>query len=261
MKIRHHDIIEIDLGPLTSTIMKRARWRGQDEFPSSQLWADEFEKVVSFAEVQGQFESYLGDLTASATQRDSAIAELRVAFYFHRNQFKIAGWRPIGSASKEGEFLVRGPSGVDTFVEVKSPGWEGELSEEERKAGRTKQPKHINAEVRWVAPWKRMQFAVNKAYEKFSPDIPNLLVIVDDLFWGFQHSPERHAGEGLYSTYHCGSFTNSAYSNLGGVGIFWVESNSKGIWYEMKLFLNPNARSPLPYDMGEAFHGRVLSMS
>ena len=45
MKIRHHDIIEIDLGPLTSTVMKRARCRGQNEFPSSQRLADEVNDV------------------------------------------------------------------------------------------------------------------------------------------------------------------------------------------------------------------------
>ncbi|MFX0202348.1 MAG: hypothetical protein ACFFCW_40090 [Candidatus Hodarchaeota archaeon] len=258
MKIRHHDIVEIDLGPLASTVMNRARWRGQDEFPSSQLLANEIERVLSFAEVQGQFGLYLGDLTASATQRDSAIAELRVAFYFHRNQFSIAEWRPIGLSSKEGEFLVRGPSGMDTFIEVKSPGWEGELEEEERKAGRTKQPKYINAEVRSTAPWERIQFAVNKAYKKFSPDIPNLLVIVDDLFWPLRYRPEMHIGQSLYSTYHGGSFTNSVYANLSGVGIFWVEDNSKEIWYEMMLFLNPYAHNPLPCDMQEAFRGQAL---
>ncbi|MBW1795635.1 MAG: hypothetical protein JRJ38_14600 [Deltaproteobacteria bacterium] len=189
MKTKIHKT-EITLGPLTSTVIDRARWAGEDDFPSSQLWADEIEKVLNFAKIQGQFEHYLSALSASTSQRDSAIAELRVAFFFHRNQFDIVRWKPIGQHLKQGEFLVRGPSYVDTFVEVKSPGWEGQLSDAELKAGRTKQPKYLNADFRSIASWERIQFAIDKAYEKFSPDKPNLLVIVDDLFINLKYNTE-----------------------------------------------------------------------
>src|SRR2546426_4035945 len=91
---------EIDLGPLTSRLRDQARWVGQDQFPSSQLWADELEKVLSFSAAQGVFDRYSGDLTASRNQRDSALAELRVAFYLDRNQFRIVEWKPVGLPPK-----------------------------------------------------------------------------------------------------------------------------------------------------------------
>jgi hypothetical protein len=144
------------------------------------------------------------------------------------------------------------------FVEVKSPGWEGELSDTERAAGRTRRPKYLHAEARAIAPWERIQFAVKKAYKKFSSDRPNLLVIADDLFVSLQHGTELHVGQALYGTLDGGCFTNSTYENIGGVGIFWVEQNDREIWYEMRLFINPYAlrSTSLPTDMQLAFRGQ-----
>jgi hypothetical protein len=249
--------IEIDLGSLTSLVRDRAKWIGEDQFPSSHLWADEVERILSFAMAQGVFERYLGDLTGSKSQRDSALAELRVAFYFHRNQFHVSSWKPVGLPPKEGEFLIHGPSGVSTFVEVKSPGWEGELSVAERNAGRTKQPKHINAEARAISPWERIQFAVDKAYGKFLSTQPNLLVVADDLFVSLQHGTEMHAGLALYASHKAGRFVDHSFENLGGVGIFWVENNLKQVTYDMRLFLNPFSRisTTLPEDLRKAFKG------
>ena len=248
----------VKLGVLTSTIMDRAEWRGEDEFPSSQLWSDEVERVLSFAHSQEQFGRYLPDLRGRRSQRDSALAELRVAFYFHRNQFRVTTWKPKGANRNEGEFRVCGPSGINVFVEVKSPGWEGELSDAERNAGRTRKPKYLHAEGRAIAPWERIQFSVKKAYKKFSSDSPNLLVIADDLFVSLQHGTELHVGQALYGKLHSGCFADSTYENAGGVRIFWINQNDCEIWYEMKLFLNPNALQDtrLPTDVQLAFYGQ-----
>ena len=248
----------VEFGVLTSTMMDLADWRGKDEFPSSQLWADEIERVFSFAHSQEQFGRYLPVLRSPISQRDSALAELRVAFYFHRNQFRVTAWNPIGANRNEGEFFVSGPSGTNVFVEVKSPGWEGELSDAERASGRTRKPKYLHAEARAIAPWERIQFAVNKAYKKFSSYTPNLLVIADNLFVSLQHGTELHVGQALYGKRDGGCFTDSSYENIGGVGIFWVEQNDREIWYEMKLFLNPyvSLQVTLPSDMQLAFHGQ-----
>ena len=64
-------------------------------------------------------------------------------------------------------------------------------------------------------------------------------------------------GMALYDTGTSGCFTNQAYENLGGVGIFWVENDGRQIWYEMKLFLNPHALRSimLPDDVRLGFHG------
>jgi hypothetical protein len=248
---------EIDLGPLTSCLRDQARWVSEDWFPSSQLWADEIERVLSFSGAEGVFDRYLGDLTASRNQRDSALAELRVAFCLDRNQFRIVEWKPVGLPPKEGEFLIQGPSGRQIFVEVKSPGWQGELSDAERTAGRTRQPKYINGEGRAIAPWERLQFAVNKAYEKLLPTQPNLLVVADDLFVGLQRGTDIHANLALYASSHNGHFINQSFEKLGGLGIFWIENNSREIWYELKLYLNPYSlgATRLPEDFRRVFNG------
>ncbi len=248
---------DVRLGTLTSTIMDGAQWRGEDEFPSSQLWSDEVERVLSFALSQEQFGQYLPHLRGRENQRVSALAELRVAFYLHRNQFKVVSWKPVGANGTEGEFSVSGPSGVALFVEVKSPGWKGELSGAERNAGRKCKPKYLHAEARSIAPWERVQFEVEKAYKKFSSDIPNLLVIADHLFVSLQHGTKLQAEMALYQKHNKGCFTDQKYQNMGGVGIFWVEINDREIWYDMRLFLNPYAlaSTALPNDMKSAFTG------
>lgn len=248
----------VRIGPLTATAMDRARWRGQNEFPSSQHLADEVERVLSFATTQAQFARYLGPLRGSKSQFDSALLELRVAFFLRRNQFEIIQWEPVGSDAHRGEYLIQGPSRVSTFVEVKSPGWEGELSTEERRAGRLRQPKDLYCEARSVAPWQSIQFAVHKAYEKFAPSTPNLLIIADDLFLSLAHSTNIHAGMALYEKHNNGCFTDEKYANLGGVGIFWIENDGRRIGYEMKLFLNPYALTStgLPADIRLGFHGK-----
>jgi DNA-directed RNA polymerase subunit RPC12/RpoP len=274
--------------------MDGAVWSGQDEFPSSQLWADEVERVLAFTVAQGQFPRYLGALRGRKNQFESALLELRVAFFLHRNSFKIVGWEPVGNGGNKGEYLVQGPSGTATFVEVKSPGWESELFEEElifeyecrdcgakfekilnsaggkvtckscqsprvakRKAGRLSEPKHLNFEARAVAPWTAIQFAVGKAYKKFASDTPNLLIIADDLFVSLQHGTDLIAGMALYEGTHA-CFVDKKYENTGGVGIFWIENDGRQIWYEMRLFLNPNAQAVtmLPDDMRLGFHGQ-----
>lgn len=248
--------VGVQLGGLTSTMMARSRWQGKSAFPSSQLFADEVEKVLNFAYCNGQYEYYLGHLCGSRSQRDSALAELRVAFYFRRNGFRITAWRPIGEGAKEGEYLLRGPTGVDAFTEVKSPGWEFELSAEEIRKGRQHQEKNLYCEARMVEPSKAVRFAIDKAYGKFAQNVPSLLVVADDLFMSLINGAQQFANMALYDMKSDGYFTNAKYENLGGIGIFSVRSSNTEIWYEMKLFLNPYAKGcALPEDITKGFHG------
>lgn len=231
----------VQLGTLTSTIRDKARWSTEDQFPSDQVWADEVERILSFTHVRGQFEHYLGRLRGNARQRISALAELRVAFFFSRNGFRVVEWEPIGANNREGEFTIRTPAGTDVFVEVKGPSWEAELSHEERACGRKQMPKYLHGEVRSVGSWIDIRSAVDKAYGKFRSDTPNLLIIADDLFVGLEHGTGLNVGLALYEPRHGGHFTNTSRENLGGVGIFYIKHNDVEVWYEMKLFLNPHA--------------------
>lgn len=251
---------EVSLGPLTMTVLNRARWKEQDHYPAYQTFADECEILLEFIQAHGQFDRYFGDLTASGRQRNAALSELRVAYYLSRNGFEIVRWKPVGLAPKEGEFLIRGPAGVEIFVEVKGPSWQSELSDEEKMTGRTKQPKQLDLEARAIAPWRAIQIAVKKAYEKLASGIPNLLVIADDLFVGLQHGTEMMASMALYEQHYKGCFTVPDYEKLGGTGIFWMDSSKDTVTYEMRLFLNPLASEPLlPDDLIEIFNGQILT--
>ena len=251
---------EVRLGPLTLSVLNSARWKDEDQYPAFQVYADECETLLEFARAQGQFDRYLGDLTASRRQRNAASAELRVAYHLDQNGFEVIKWKPVGLAPKEGEFLIRGPAGVETFVEVKGPSWQSELTAEEIKSGRTKQPKDLYLEARSIAPWKAIQFAVEKAYGKLATSVPNLLVIADDLFVSLQHGTEMMVSMALYEKHYQGRFTVPDYERLGGAGIFWMEPSGGRVRYGMKLFLNPFASvSSLPPDLVEAFDGKVLT--
>lgn len=257
----HFGRYTVRLGPLLSTVVDRAAWVGKDGFPAWQFFADEIERVLSFAEARGVFEMYLPELTGrTPSQRDSALAELRVAYFLERNGFTVSEWRPVGLPPKKGEFVVRCPSGAEVFVEVKSPGWEGELTQEQRLSGRLSEPKYINGEVRYADNSQAIGFAVDKAYPKFPPSRHNLLVVADDLFLSMEYYPSMWARRGLYDSPD-GKFATSAFERLGGVGLFWVKQDRQTIWYEMPLFLNPFATDAarLPLDFAQAFRGCVFT--
>lgn len=204
---------------------------------------------------QVQFEHYLSSLNGRKRQRDAALAELRVAFYLHRNTFRVSDWRPIRMNGREGEYLVRGPVGTDVFVEVKGPTWQFELSDEELRQGRQHKPKDLSFEVRDVEHIKTIQFEVEKAYGKFAPGVQNLLVISDNLFVSLKFGLDHFVMTALYDLCRDGCFVTDKYRNLGGVGIFWTEYEGDEIWYEMRLFLNPHANVPLPDDLALGFRG------
>ena len=259
---------EVKLGTLTSTVADGSCWWTEDEFPSSQLWADEVERVLSFAEVKGIFGAQLGDLKGNAKQRNAALNEIRVAYFFDRNSFPLLEWEPEGKGASKGEFWIGGPNAEEIFVEVKGPSWEGELWDFGKKdpkelsptemqviTDRIKKEKHINAECRFFDNSEAIKFAIDKAYDKFMPGHSNLLIVADDLFVSLEHDPDLHfAKKALYRTSE-GYFACRRFECLGGVGCFWVKNNGKAIWYEMNLFLNPGAtqNSELPEPFWRAF--------
>ena len=248
----------VRIGSLTSLVMDGAAWRDTNAYPSAQEWADEAERLFNFAVSHDQFARYLPNLRGRWNQFASAQAELRVAFFLHRNGFKIVEWEPAGAAAFKGEFTIEGPSRLGVFTEVKSPGWEGELTPKELKAGRQHQPKDLYCDGRAVAPWERVQFEIGKAYKKFDPQNRNLLILADDLFVGLNHSNEIWTNYALYLSRTGGCFTDGRYGNLGGIAFFHVVANTDPIAYEMEVFLNPHALSSvaLPEDVRGAFHAK-----
>lgn len=259
----------VQLGPLTARVCAAARWRGQDQFPAWQVWADEIERVLSFAHSCAQFDRFFKRLTASRTQRDEALQELRAAFFFDRSGFPATSWEPPGAGGLLGEFCLRTPDLADIFVEVKSPGWESELTAQEIKAGRAKIEKYPGIEARPVAPWRNIRFAIRKAYSKFSSAQPNLLVIADDLFvnlteWG----GNLPAGMALFANHNTldgelGYFLSNKFENLGGVGLFFARGSDRQIHYVFKLHVNPRAlpSTRLPQEFIYAFDAVRINLT
>jgi len=224
-------------GALTKAIFDGASWIGEDDFPSNQTWADEVEKILKFLESQGQFENYLPILRGKITQRDGALAEARVAFFFHRNEFKILAWHPPGASSRLYEFEVQWRSSPSIFVEVKGPRWEGELSEEELNGPRRQQPRYINGEARFYDSIGKMIEAANKAIPKFLPDKPNLLVVVGYLLFV---SP-RELPQGVVEPRIRHELSDDRFSKLGGLVIFDFDYGEKAINYQAAFIENPRA--------------------
>jgi predicted nucleotidyltransferase len=256
---------QILFGPLASRVKEGAKW--DDAYPSTQAWADEFEQLLSVARDQDVFDGYLPRLQGRDRQRNAALAELRVAKFLADLGFapQADTWKPNGGPDSDGEFAVRSPAGSEVIVEVKYPTWQSELRKEEIEAGRTNQPKHKDLEARAVGPWMAIQHGIRKASAKLDGEVPSLLVLCDELFVSLCTSPDLFAWQALYQEprlvatnpdhFESGYFTDSRYENLGGVGIFKVESNRyTPVPYGLRVYVNgfalPSARLPRDFVRG-----------
>jgi hypothetical protein len=228
---------EIKLGPLTRAICESASWKGQDDFPSNQIWADEVEKVLYFLQIQGKFERYLPNLKGKLTQRDGALAEARVAFFFHLNGFLISSWEPKGADNRLGEFDIQWKNTLPLFVEVKGPRWEGELEDYEKSGLRLSQPRYINGEGRWINPIEKVINAAKKAAPKFLSDRPNLLVVTGDLLFVSPNEIPRDVVEPQLSY----ALSEQKFSVIGGIMLFDARYTSECIEYQITFVENPNA--------------------
>ena len=168
------------LGPRTRTVIDGAVWRRESQFPASQKWADETERVLAFLESHGVFGTFLPRLRSR--ERGGAFAEARVAYFFHCNGFRILAWEPEDVSRHPGDLEIQWPDTEPIFVEVKGPGWEDELSPEEREAGRKAAGKHVDMEARAVDSVGPILYAIDKCLPKLSPARCNLIVVIDDLF-------------------------------------------------------------------------------
>lgn len=235
-------------GPVARRLISPERWT--DQYPAWPAYAKELEALLLFADEQGCLPDFVPKLESRNGQRDDALSELRVAYLLHHNQFPIVQWEPPGLNGKIGEYLIGTPEGRHVFTEVKSPGWEGELSDEERRAGRTREPKYQQGAGGAFGNWQAVQrcIASDKTYPKFTPTQPNLLIIADDLKVSL-HDSLNHVEIALYADHRLygetGCFTSARFGNLGGVGVFRAFSaafsDDRGVEYEFQLFDNPFA--------------------
>jgi hypothetical protein len=50
---------DVNLGPLTRTVLDGAVWREESLYPATQVWADEAERIFAFLETQRVFPQFL----------------------------------------------------------------------------------------------------------------------------------------------------------------------------------------------------------
>lgn len=231
-------------GKLAKRHLSNNNWTGL--YPGWPCFADELETLLQLAADENQLDRFLPRLRARNRERNSALAELRAAYFFMRSGFHITQWEPPGNNGTLGEFSVTRNGETATFVEVKSPSWESELTPAEIADGRRNQPKYIPGIVEGgaVSLSGPIHMSIDKAYPKFLDSCPNLLIIADDLQMSLRlRNPNDSAAHAaLYETGGYGRapgyFTSNRYKNLGGVAIFNFDRLPA---YYLRVYTNPHA--------------------
>ena len=148
----------------------KPKWYGQDDFPSCDEWKKEIDKWLLFIQSKGQLERYIPRLIkGSKAMRDEALAEMSSAYVLEViYKYPVIQWEAKTANRRDIDFVIKKDTN-EICCEVKSPGWEMELEQNERLEGRKDLPKYINAETRSIAPWQAIRHALRKAYPKFLP--------------------------------------------------------------------------------------------
>jgi hypothetical protein len=243
------NISEGNFDMLFNTVFKNPKWRGQDEFPSCDEWKSEYNKWLVFVQNKGQLERYLPRINDSKTRRDEAFAEIASGYILEtRLNYPVIDWERKTVGGRDVDFVICDNIG-EIYCEVKSPGWESEITQEERRNGRKDLPKYISGDGRAIAPWQNIRYAIKKAYPKFLPTCKNLVVMYDDLFVPILDTPLNIdiALSHELSIYgdEKGYFTDRTFENIGGVLFLDCKLPAKGISYRYNFIANPNAREPI----------------
>lgn len=234
------------LGPVARKLLSPDAWT--DGYPGPVAYVKELDVLLKFADEKGCLPRFVPNLEARNNQRDEALNELRLAYLLENLDFPVTQWDPPGLKGKVGEFLLNSPERTAIFTEIKSPGWESQLSPDEIKAGRAKQPKYIGRGVGKIGNWKAVHRCISspRTYPKFSSNQSNLLIISDDLRLSlhdslFQVKGALYGEQRLYEVE--GYFTNDRFENIGGLAVFNAFSivPSRGLEYEFIVFENPHA--------------------
>ena len=232
------------LGPIARKLICPDVWT--DGYPGPDVFIKELDVLLRFANERGCLERFRPNLEARNKQRDKALNELRLAYLFDSLDFPILLWDPPGASGRRiGEFLLDSPEKTPIFVEIKSPGWESELSPREIAAGRALQPKYEEFGGGAIGNWQAVHrcIASSKTYPKFSSTQSNLLVISDD-FKVPLHDTLFQVEQALYGPkkffVEDGYFATNRFENIGGLGVFGIWP-SQGMGYQYAVFENPNA--------------------
>jgi len=252
----------INCGPLTVSLKSEASW---NDYPAWQDYADECESLLEFIRTRGALDRFWPRLCSKSQQRDETLNEIRVARHLEDAGYPVVDWNePVDAPGYSVEFAVSLGQSPNGFVEVKSPGWEAELSDAERRQGRSRLPKYIGSRGGAAGPVQVIRRAVEKARPKFSGNAPSVVVVSDDCFlnlgeWGW--GPLQMALSQRSIGWGDGLFHESKYANVGAVCLFWVASYwGRSLEYKSLCMTNPNAaRAAVPSDFATRLSTKLVN--
>lgn len=213
----------------------------------------ETNKWLLFIQDKYQLKRYLPRLTrVNKAIRDETLAEIASAYVIEKLLgYTIVNWEEKTVGDYDVDFVIK--EGTDRiYCEVKSPGWESELTKKELKKGdqgRRGKSKYLPHEFRSIAHWRNIRHVIKKAYPKFLPTSKNLIIVKDDLRVSILDWPNKTPIEialyeetGQYNN-EVGYFANRDYENVGGILFIDINpTNSKK--YKVKFFPNENSKFP-----------------
>lgn len=232
------------LGPVARKLIKTDKWTG--DYPAWPAYSRELDELLHFANVDGYLVRSIRNLESKDRQRDKALSELRLAYLFRHLGFEIPRWDPPGANGKTGEFTLNWLESPEVFVEIKSRGWESELTQAQIDAGMAQLLKYDVWKGGAVGNWQAVHACISSpnCYPKFTATQPNLLIMADDLNVSLHDSifqvhqalfgEQRFFGEEGY-------FNTNRFENIGGLGVFNFASRGEGVEYEFVVIRNPHA--------------------
>jgi hypothetical protein len=147
------------LGPVARKLIDPCAWK--DGYPGPPAYVRELDALLHFANQNGYLRRFVPNLEARDRQRDRFLNELRLAYFFRSLGFDITEWDPPGANGKTGEFNLAVPDKPSVFVEVKSRGWESELSDLQLKTGLAKLSKYEVWRGGAVGNWKAVHECIS----------------------------------------------------------------------------------------------------
>ncbi len=248
------------LGPAARKLISPDRWT--DGYPGPAAYSRELDVLLDWASKRNYLKRFVPNIEAKNTKRDEALNELRLAYLFDQTGFPVVQLGPPGANGKKGEYLLATPEKTDVFVELKSPGWESELTPAQRASGRQHRPKYEGVGGGAVGNFQAVHQCIARpnSYPKFTTTQANLLIIADDLNLSlhdtlFQVEGSLYGAKWQYG--EDGYFTSNRFENPGGLGVFYAFSAvpSRGIEYQFVIYENPYAllTTKLPQSLLEQF--------
>ncbi len=234
------------LGPVAKKLINTDSWTGG--YPGPSAYVRELDALLHFAEQNGYLGRFIPNFEARDRQRDKALNELRLAYLFRSLGFGIPEWDPAGANGKTGEFKLSWKNEPQVFVEIKSRGWESELTPEQIAAGLAQSNKYEVWKGGAIGNWEAVHECIkaSNCYPKFLTSCPNLLIMADDLRVSlgdtlFQVEAALFGEKRFYV--EDGYFTTNRFENIGGLGIFnsFSKAPSRGIEYEFIIYRNPKS--------------------